>query len=148
MAPAGAVDGLQMHLFQRKPFKMASGGVARYTIQSAALSDEDIATLAWLISEKGDIRDVYGVTEGGKRLASALKQYVGKQGVRLIVDDVLTTGGSMEAARVKTGWHDAVGVVIFARGPCPDWVLPIFSMEWINTEDEFPASRLTEEARP
>ncbi len=131
-----------MHLFERKPFKMASGGVARYTIQSKALSDEDIATLAWLISEKGDIRDVYGVTEGGSRLAAALEQYKSNQGVRLIVDDVLTTGASMEAARVKTGWHDAVGVVVFARGPCPDWVLPIFSMEWINTEDVFPASSL------
>ena len=135
-----------MHLFERKPFKMASGGVARYTIQSKALSDEDIATLAWLISEKGDIRDVYGVTEGGRRLAAALQEYCGKQGVRLIVDDVLTTGASMEAARAKTGWHDAVGVVIFARGPCPDWVLPIFSMEWINTEDEFPASNEAETA--
>ncbi len=135
-----------MHLFERKPFKMASGGVARYTIQSKALSDEDISTLAWLISEKGDIRDIYGVTEGGHRLAAALEKYRSKQGVRLIVDDVLTTGASMEAARVKTGWHDAVGVVIFSRGPCPDWVLPIFSMEWINTEDEFPASNDVEAA--
>lgn len=135
-----------MHLFERKPFKMASGGVARYTIQSKALSDEDMATLAWLISEKGDIREVYGVTEGGRRLAAALQEYRGKQGVRLIVDDVLTTGASMEAARVETGWHDAVGVVIFARGPCPDWVLPIFSMEWINTEDVFPSSKEAEAA--
>jgi hypothetical protein len=135
-----------MHLFERKPFKMASGGVARYTIQSKALSDEDMATLAWLISEKGDIREVYGVTAGGRRLADALEKYCGKQGVRLIVDDVLTTGASMEAARLETGWHDAVGVVIFARGPCPDWVLPIFSMEWINTEDVFPASKEAEPA--
>jgi hypothetical protein len=134
------------HLFERKPFKMASGGVARYTIQSKALSDEDMATLAWLISEKGDIRDVYGVTEGGRRLAALLQKYCKKQGVRLIVDDVLTTGASMEAARLKTGWHDAVGVVIFARGPCPDWVLPIFSMEWINTEDVFPAPNEAETA--
>lgn len=136
-----------MHLFERKAFKMPSGGVARYTIQSKALSDEDIATLAWLISQKGDIRDVYGVTEGGKRLAAALEEYRSDHGVRLIVDDVLTTGASMEAARVKKGWHDAVGVVIFARGPCPNWVLPIFSMEWINTEDEFPASSVPETAR-
>lgn len=129
-----------MHLFERKEFRMPSGGVARYTIQSKALSDEDMETLAWLIAQKGDVRDVYGVTEGGRRLASALEKYRSARGVRLIVDDVLTTGASMKAARQKTGWHDAVGVVIFARGPCPDWVLPIFSMEWINTEDSFPSS--------
>ena len=35
----------------------------------------------------------------------------------------------MEAAKRHTGWHDAVGVVIFARGRCPRWILPIFSME-------------------
>lgn len=129
-----------MHLFERKEFKMPSGGVARYTIQSKALSDEDVATLAWLISEKGPVRDVYGVTEGGRRLAEAIRPYCSTRGVHLIVDDVLTTGASMESARKETGWHDAVGVVIFARGPCPGWVLPIFSMEWINTEDNFPAS--------
>ena len=134
----------QVHLFQRKDFKMHSGGVARYKIECDALTGEDMETLAWMISEKGMIRDVYGVPGGGLRLAAALGPYRSKEGVRLIVDDVLTTGESMEAAKHHTGWHDAVGVVIFARGPCPRWILPIFSMEWINTADEFGSSRLPE----
>jgi hypothetical protein len=48
----------------------------------------------------------------------------------LIVDDVLTTGASMEAARAKL-WPGSLplGVVIFARGPCPDWVWPIFRLD-------------------
>ncbi len=125
-----------MHLFQRKDFKMHSGGVAHYKIECDALTGEDLKTLAWMISRKGMIRDVYGVPGGGLRLAATVGPYRSKEGVRLIVDDVLTTGESMEAAKRHTGRHDAVGVVIFARGPCPGWILPIFSMEWINTVDE------------
>jgi hypothetical protein len=133
-----------MHLFQRKDFKMHSGGVAHYKIECDALTDEDLKTLAWMISKKGMIRDVYGVPGGGLRLAAALEPYRSEEGVRLIVDDVLTTGESMEAAKRHTGWHDAVGVVIFARGPCPRWVLSIFSMEWINTVDDFETSAAAE----
>ena len=132
-----------MSLFERKPYKMNSGGISRYKIECAALGDEDFATLAWLISQKGAIRAVHGVSENGRRLAGHLEQYLSDDGVRLIVDDVLTTGGTMETAKRDLGWHDAVGVVIFARGSCPRWVLPIFSMEWINTEDEFPSPQGT-----
>jgi len=123
---------------------MHSGGVAHYKIECDALTDEDLETLAWMISKKGMIRDVYGVPGGGLRLAAALEPHCSKEGVRLIVGDVLTTGESMEAAKRHTGWHDAVGVVIFARGPCPRWILPIFSMEWINTVDEFESSPAAE----
>jgi len=129
-----------MSLFQRKPYKMNSGGVARYKIACEALAEEDFETLAWLIAQKGEIRAVHGISNNGRRLAEHLGKYLTKDGVRLILDDVLTTGGSMEAARHDVGWHDAVGVVIFARGACPRWVLPIFSMEWINTDDVFPAT--------
>ncbi len=127
-----------MPLFQRKPYKMNSGGIARYKIDCESLTDEDFATLAWLIAQKGDIRAVKGVSKNGRRLAEHLAPHLSDDGVRLIVDDVLTTRASMEAAKRDIGWHDALGVVIFSRGPCPRWVLPIFSMEWINTADEFP----------
>ena len=118
---------------------MNSGGIARYKIECEALTDEDFETLAWLIAQKGEIREVHGVSNNGRRLAEYVKQHLSNNGVQLILDDVLTTGATMEAARRDLGWHDALGVVIFSRGPCPRWVLPIFSMEWINTADEFPA---------
>lgn len=123
-------------LFVKKEWKMHSGGTAQYKIECDALTDEDIECLAFIISQKGKISDVYGVPTGGGRLAKALEQYKQPGGVRLIVDDVLTTGTSMEEARKKTGWADAVGVVIFARSPCPHWIQSLFQMASINTPDE------------
>jgi orotate phosphoribosyltransferase len=46
----------------------------------------------------------------------------------LIVDDVLTTGKSMEEMRKKHSNVLTIGVVLFARGKCPKWVEPIFNM--------------------
>lgn len=134
-------------LFKKTDFLMHSGGLAHYKIECDALVDEDIETLAWIISQKtrqvtGEdrtgIRDVYGVPSGGVRLANALQKYRDRFGsIRLIVDDVLTTGQSMENAKSMLGWTDAFGVVIFARHYCPSWVYPVFSMQFFNTRDDF-----------
>jgi len=124
-----------MNLFQRKDFVLHSGGVAHYKIECNALTDEDLETLAWIVAQKGPFCAVYGVPTGGVRFAQALEKHISNRGVRLIVDDVLTTGMSMEQAKEQLLWHDAVGVVIFARGPAPSWVKPLFQMHWINTKD-------------
>ncbi len=124
-------------LFVKKEWTMHSGGKANYKIECDALTDEDLDCLAYIISQKGKFREVYGVPRGGVRLAKALEQYKSEDGVRLIVDDVLTTGNSMEDAKVKLNWLDAVGVVLFARGTCNDWIKPLFQMKWINTKDRF-----------
>ena len=133
-------------LFVKKDFVMHSGGTAHYKIECDALTDEDIETLAWIIAQKtretvpghegSGIYSVYGVPRGGVRLAKAVEKYIDPKGtIKLIVDDVLTTGASMQAA--KDRGMGEVGVVVFARGPCPDWVKPIFTMHWFNTTDEF-----------
>ncbi len=137
-----------MSLFRRMDFVMHSGGRAQYKIECDELTDEDIETLAFIISQKAKvitgedrtgIRQVHGIPRGGERLAAALsRNYIDKWGsLRLIVDDVLTTGRSMEDARLNLGWSDAVGVVIFARHTPANWIKPIFSMNWFNTEDKF-----------
>ena len=133
-------------LFRKMDFRMHSGGLAHYKIECEALTDDDIETLAWIIAQKSKqmtredrtgIRDVYGVPRGGTRLGNALMKYKDKWGsIRLIVDDVLTTGNSMQQARLDLGWCDAFGVVIFARHECPNWIHPIFSMQWFNVKDE------------
>jgi len=79
-----------------------------------------------------------GVPRGGTRLANAINELAYPEGQNsragpvLIVEDVLTTGRSMENVREICGplTHElgAIGLVIFARGKCPDWVTALFQM--------------------
>lgn len=50
----------------------------------------------------------------------------------LIVDDVLTTGRSMEDARRANSAYrhmdDVIGAVIFARAKPAPWIKPVFQM--------------------
>lgn len=121
-----------MSLFVKKDFQMHSGGVGYFKIEADALSDEDIETLALIISRKGKFSRVVGVPRGGIRLAVALHKYVSSEGPTLIVDDILTTGTSMEEAKAKVGDPGAIGVVIFARNRCPSWIRAIFEMNFFG----------------
>ncbi len=108
-----------------------------WKVDCDALSDDDIAAIAQLIRWKFAFGEVYGVPRGGLRLAAALAPYVDEGYPTLIVDDVLTTGKSMLRASEEHGdkhGRRTIGVVIFARGKCPDWVWPIFSVnEWAQS---------------
>ena len=128
--PPPRVNSVQnrLSLFVKKDWMMHSGHPACYKVECDALTDEDLDTLAFIVSLKGLFRSVIGVPTGGIRFATALEKYKSNSGVRLIVDDVLTTGQSMEQMKITLGWTDAVGVVIFSRGACPDWIRPIFQM--------------------
>lgn len=119
-----------MTLFERKSFIMHSGEKSDFKIECDALTDEDIETLALLISKKYKFCNVYGVPSGGTILEQALVKYMTNdpKDSLLIVDDVLTSGGSMEEVRERLNNKHIQGVVIFARGKCPDWVTPIFQM--------------------
>ena len=111
-------------LFQSGAFALHSGELSNWRIDCDALTDADIETLALVVAEGvGDFGTVEGVPKGGLRLAKALEVYA-QGGSLLIVDDVLTTGASMEEQRAG---REAVGAVIFARGECPAWVTPLFS---------------------
>lgn len=112
------------NLFVKRSFTSHSGVDLDWKIDCDALSEEDIETLAFIISRTFSFGRVVGVPTGGLRLAAALEKYATDGGV-LIVDDVLTTGKSMEEARDKVS-EDVMGAVIFARGDYPDWIFPIF----------------------
>lgn len=67
--------------------------------------------------------------------------------VVLIVDDVLTTGASMEETRRKAEQHypdrEIRGAVVFTRGPAPPWVTPLFDLYVaIEAETDDAADRL------
>ena len=115
------------NLFQYGDFVLHSGAHSKLKIDCDALSDEDWQTFASIIASKMAFRAVEGVPEGGLKLAHYLRPYQTPihRGMLLIVDDVLTTGTSMEVQRRR---RKAAGVVVFARGPCPAWVAPIFKM--------------------
>lgn len=121
-------------LVEHGEFTSHSGLRLSFKVECDALTDADLADLAKVISSKITFGAVYGVPRGGTRLAKALLDYCTFCGEDplLIVDDVLTTGASMEEARAANPiFADAIGVVLFARGPCPEWVRPVFTVnEW------------------
>ena len=118
-----------MSLFERKSFIMHSGEESDFKIECDELTEEDLETLALLISKKYDFCLAIGVPTGGERLAEALAKYENiESSTVLIVDDVLTTGASMEEYHYDIEGRENVGVVIFAIGKCPDWVTPILQM--------------------
>jgi phosphatidylserine/phosphatidylglycerophosphate/cardiolipin synthase-like enzyme len=116
-----------MSLFYKKPFKSASGQILQWKIECDALTKKDWECLAYMIQERcGAFATVYGIPTGGEPLAKALEQYARRDtDVRLLVDDVYTTGGSIEKYRQP---NDLVWVV-FARKRPTHGVKALFVME-------------------
>ncbi len=116
------------NLFEKKTFKMHSGDIGHWKIECDALTDEDLDTLAYIIASKLLFKKIIGVPTGGLRIAKALEKYKSDKGWCLIVDDVLTTGQSMEQAKSQCVDEYILGVVLFARDKYPGWIVPVFNM--------------------
>lgn len=113
-----------MSLFSLGDFVMHSGDVGNWKIECDALTDGDVECLAFMLAERlPNFGWVRGIPRGGLRLEAAMARYV-THGPVLVVDDVLTTGASMEEARTES----SIGAVLFARGSCPDWITPLFQL--------------------
>lgn len=127
-------------LFQKKRFQMNAGGWSDFKLECDALGAEDYATLAFLASRKMQWGNVHGVPSGGVPMEEAFRPYcVAGHPTFLIVDDVLTTGGSLVRARerleAEAPERTFKGLVVFARGPLPDWVRTFFTLDpdfWQN----------------
>lgn len=129
-----------MSLFQHGGFTLHSGGRSAFRIDCDALTDEDWQALAHMIADRvGAFSAVVGVPRGGLKLAEALRPLVRDRGVVLVVDDVLTTDASMEAAGAEAAelypCRTIVGAVVFARTTPPSWVMPLFTL-WPVSADE------------
>ena len=122
-----------MTLFSDVPFVSHAGLKLPYKIDCDALTDADIECLAKVIAGRFTFARVRGVPSGGFRLSDVLQPYANGSDdcPTLIVDDVLTTGASiMESAREYVPYGQPyIGVVIFARGPWPEWVTPMFASQ-------------------
>ena len=121
---------MSKNLFNHREFESHSGRKLKWKIECDALNEEDLESLAKLISSKFKFRNVVGIPTGGIRLAKKLKEYEDKtSNSLLIVDDVLTTGKSMkeEKKKFKGKFYVIIGVVIFSRTTkYPRWIHPIF----------------------
>ncbi len=130
-----------MTLFQENDFVSHSGITLSWKIDCDSLNDEDIETLAGIIGNRYGFKRVVGVPTGGDRLAEALKKYERPElWSTLIVDDVMTTGASMEQAKLEAvdSYPDldlkdtfVMGIVLFSRIPaedCPSWIRPLFQV--------------------
>lgn len=120
-----------LHLFQQGVFELHSGDTSKFKIECGALTKPDWDTLAQIVTAKLKFSYVIGVPTGGLMFAESLKPYTSDGNYPwLIVDDVLTTGGSMEEA--KNTFVESVmeirGIVLFARQKTPDWIESIFQM--------------------
>ena len=122
---ASRARGEGNNLFKQGNFILHSGEMSDFLIDCSALSDDALAALARRAAQLvGPFCSVRGIPSGGLRFAEAMKSYATPhQGPHLIVDDVATTGKSFEEARESSG---DIGLVIFARGPIPGWVTPLF----------------------
>jgi len=124
-----------MDLFQSINFKSHSGLDLSWKIEMDALSDPDWFTIKRMILElTPPFREAVGIPKGGVKLGDLLNEHAtGKEEDPIcIVDDVLTTGESMEYFLTQYQRNrrpfTAIGWVVFARTQCPPWVTALFQM--------------------
>ena len=123
-------------LFSLTNFKSHSGLNLNWRIECDALSDDEWFTISKMIMEiTPPFREVFGIPEGGIKLAKLLKEHAtgNEKDPVCIVDDVLTTGKSMEDflrqySRNRDMPFMAIGWVVFARVHTPEWVQALFQM--------------------
>lgn len=128
-----------MSLFEHGSFLLHSGATSDWRINCDDLTDTDIGVLAKLAATTvGDFHYVVcpesHTGSAAPKLRDALRKYANPrpdgQPVMLIVDDVCTTGNSMNEVLTHHGryYRATKGLVLFARGKCPDWITPLFQM--------------------
>ena len=127
--------GRHTHLFQSIDFKSHSGLDLSWKIEMDALSDPEWFTIKKMIMElTPPFKEAVGIPQGGIKLGNLLNEHgTGKEEDPIcIVDDVLTTGESMEYFLTQYQRNrrpfTAIGWVVFARGQCPGWVTSLFQM--------------------
>ena len=127
--------GRHTHLFQSIDFTSHSGLDLSWKIEMDALSDPEWFTIKKMIMElTPPFKEAVGIPTGGTKLGDLLNEHgTGKEEDPIcIVDDVLTTGESMEYFLTQYQRNrrpfTVIGWVVFARGQCPGWVTSLFQM--------------------
>ena len=122
-------------LFRSIDFKSHAGLDLSWKIEMDALSENEWFTIARMILEiSPPFHSAIGIPRGGVKLAALLNEFAtdNEKDPICIVDDVLTTGKSMEHF-LSQYWRNrrpftAIGWVVFSRAQTPDWVQALFQM--------------------
>ena len=133
--------GRHTNLFVEETFVGHSGGTLHWKIEMDALKDAEWKCIARMIMEhqKDFFQAAIGIPRGGLKLSGYLNQYAtqNSKDPYLLVDDVLTTGGSMEQYKEEhLKEKDVIGWVVFARTAPQEWVKALFQMPECWTADE------------
>jgi len=138
--------GRHTDLFQSVDMVGHSGGKLKFKIECDALSTKEWDCLAEIIydNEPRNFGEVVGIPRGGLPLARALEGYAtGKEeDPILIVDDVLTTGGSMNTFQMdyfrnRDPRRGYIGWVVFSRIPLEHsngWISSLFMMPHVRKQ--------------
>ncbi len=114
-----------MPLINIGQYQLHSGSLSKLKIDCSVWPDEEWNAIAALIYDLlPPFSQVEGIPTGGLKLAAALAPYCRHSfgwvdPALLIVDDVYTSGKSMEEQRRG---RDANGFVVFARTLPPPWI--------------------------
>ncbi len=121
-------------LFQKIDFTSHAGLDLTWKIEMDALTPDEWECIAHMIMEHSvPFKEAIGIPRGGMMLGKILNRY-GTGSIDhpiCIVDDVLTTGGSMNEFYRKRHWRNPtqyIGWVVFSRNKPPDWVNTLFQM--------------------
>ena len=127
--------GRHNDLFKSINFKSHSGLNLSWKIECDVLSDPEWVTISKMIMElTPPFREAVGIPRGGIKLAALLNEFAtgNEKDPICIVDDVLTTGESMEYFLEQYQRNrkpfTPIGWVVFARVSTPDWVNALFQM--------------------
>ena len=128
--------GRHNDLFTSINFKSHSGLNLSWKIECDVLSDPEWFTISKMIMElTPPFQRAVGIPRGGVKLGDLLNEHAtgNEKDPICIVDDVLTTGKSMEEflsqySRNRDIPFMAIGWVVFARVQTPDWVTALFQM--------------------
>ncbi len=122
------------NLFQLGHFTFASKQTSSFKIECDALNTKEWEALAHMFlycMPETVFGKLEAVPRGGWPLEQALRDFCSTPDVSsqlLIVDDVYTTGESMERQRAG---RDAIGWVVFARNPITQpWIKCLFQMNF------------------
>jgi orotate phosphoribosyltransferase len=121
-------------LFEIGDFILHSGQRTNFRINCDVLTAEVWRAIAAFAAPIiGDFTQIHSIPRGGDALANAMQPYANfaptpRSVTVLICDDVLTTGASMKKAQNMYPDVRTKGLVLYARGPAPNWIKVVFTL--------------------